>query len=274
MIPRGGFDAFVTLVREALGARLRDDVVAESVRGDVATLTPDTLRTMAHRLAGNVVRLRQGRPALPWTAQRWREWVPVQVMAVRRSRSGKGKLGVDVVMKYLAGTPCPLVVTDWWSLSRCRFYAKGFGFSRSHREGRPAASVFVAPEQLVTLRFVGMVDPDASEGEPRVTKLRFASGAAVAGWNRAQLRRRGRVGFPCPAGFPVTFPCHACHVGYEQCPAATHRKTFTEGACRSCGRADALFDPESASLVCVTCTRFKAHHPNREVPRGDLECGQ
>jgi hypothetical protein len=232
--------------------------VAESVRYLVgARLTAAAVAELAHRLAGNRQRLRERRPVAPWAAQRWPEWVPVQILAVRRARDARDRDdGASLSFKIMAGTPCPIAVPQWWSLQRCRFLSRTFGFSRPMRRvsGMPPKYPYSVPEQLVNLRVEMLVDPEKSVREPYLDATRIVP--SLAEWNREVLRRRFRVdpGYECPEGYPHDLPCHRCHVGYLRCPAATHRLDYERAPCPQCGRADAWWDPESRSGVCVRCT--------------------
>ena len=46
--------------------------------------------------------------------------------------------------------------------------------------------------------------------------------------NRELIKKRTRndPGYSCPKGYPNTFPCYQCAMGYRQCGAATHAKPW------------------------------------------------
>lgn len=228
-------------------------------------LTRELARETAHRIAGNVQRLRERRPVPPWVAQHDHEWVPVQVLAARPLRQERSrKMGSVLTMKILAGTPCPLTVTEWWSLRRCRLFSKDFGFSsQRNRESAASRRPFSAPEQLVQMRMYRLVDPALSREVPALTDVAFVD--SMRDWNRAVLRRRFREGFDCPLGMPRSFSCHRCHLGYaaenkRSCPAATHRLTYRRRVCEGCGES-AYHDKEIPYRGCVNCYLAEQYKP-------------
>jgi hypothetical protein len=207
----------------------------------------------AHRLMGNLHRIRYRRKVVPWHGQRFYEWVPVQVMAVRRAKNDRGEVGATLTLKFMAGSPCPLIVLQWWSMRRCRYVSRDFGFSRpvGPLAAHPARYPYVVPEQLVTLRFMGLIDPTKSIKEPVICEINSAP--STRKWNIAQLKRRIRDGFQCPKRYPLDFECHHCPIGYVHCPAATHRLDYETKPCPKCNKDDAVWNPELPVNMCIDC---------------------
>lgn len=248
------------------------DVLADSIRAEAGrVLDAETLVALAHRLAGNLARLASCRPVPPWHVQRFPEWVPVQVLGCARARGGKGQMGALFRFKVMAGTPCPRVVLQWWSNRRCLYHARDFGLAVGRARGKTPRLPYEAPEQFATLRLAALIDPALSRAEPAFAEVKFPAGRSIAGWNRTQLRRRLRLGFACPEGYPDDFPCHRCHRGYRSCPAGTHRDDYVERPCPLCGLPDAVWDPESPFEGCVDCATYKAYHPHKDPPRRAAE---
>lgn len=254
--PRGAdFDRLVDLVIEVLDPKLHRQTVADSIQNLAGTPLDDKLiDDTAWRLAGNLKRLRQRRAVPPWHGQKLPEWVPVQVVSCRRSKSKKYQSGATVGFRVMAGTPCPRIVLKWWSLKQCRFYSTDFGWSKpGGGKSGPPRYPYSAPEQLVGLRCHVLITPDESTTEPGFLVPRFP--AEVAAWNSDMIKRRLRSGptYRCPAGLPDSFPCQKCPRGYTTCKAGTHRLDWVERPCPVCGKQDAYFDPEGAADQCVDC---------------------
>ncbi len=232
-------------------------------------LTAVEIRDLAHRLAGNLPALKKG-ALRPWTPSRRPEWVPVQVMEAHWARGPRRVLGASFEFKFMAGTPCPRRVSQFWSLRRCRFHARGFGFGRgiNRHRGTLGTRPFEDPLQFATLRFLGRIDPvrSAAAGEPVISAVEFPDTESIRTWNRMQLDRRARVGFRCPLKLPDSFPCHRCAAGYSHCLAGTHPANYAVGPCPTCGRAEALLE-FSGAVFCVACTVFVIKHPHKDPPR-------
>lgn len=257
------FERFVDVVDEGLEVRGLDrKTLVDSLRWMAGIpLDAQLLHDAAHRLAGNVHRLKRRRPVVPWQVQRFPEWVPIQLIAARPDRRNDRDPGATYTAKVLAGLACPRLVPVWWSLKQIRYMAPMFGFSRPLRPDsrRRAPYPFASPAQLVSMRLEGLVDPKLSDREPAFAKFRFAP--ALDQWNRQKVKQRCRVdpGYGCPLGYPATFPCHHCAVGYERCPAATHRKSYELRPCTVCDAAEAAFDPDQPGAACVDCTARAAY---------------
>jgi hypothetical protein len=251
------FNRFVRLIYEAMPGELHWPTLEDSARPFLGTIpTAATLDPFCWRLAGNVPQLRGRRVVLPWQRQFASEWVPFQITAVRRTRSGRGKPGAALVFQALAGTVCPQKLVRFWSLRQCHYLAGDFGFSRRGRGQQAEAPLkypYSQPAQLVQLRLYGLVTPELSQREPMFKLVKWPD--AIQEYNRHKLRQRFRVdpGYKCPRGFPKTFPCHQCPAGYKQCVAATHADEWVQKPCSACARDKAFFDPGGRPDICVDC---------------------
>jgi hypothetical protein len=253
------FKRFVGIVAEKLPRTVDLDTLEESLAFDAGRIFDEqTIRTLAHRIMGNLPRLSNRQPVLPWTRQPIAEWVPTQILDCRRWTTKEGRPGALFACKFMAGTPCPRIVTRWWSLKQCAFYSRGFGFARP-RSGRDPGDkrfFYIVPEQLVTLRFQALIDPQLSREDPAFAEVEFPKGVNFLGWNKAQIRRRARIGFDCPLGHDLS--CQRCWKGYVSCPAGTHRVDYVKRPCPVCQKQDAWFDPDSPAKACVNCQRTYA----------------
>lgn len=249
------------LVIECLpGDNYHWETVEDSLRHLADTyITEAIVDQTAWRMSGNYKRLKQRRPVPPWSVQRFPEWVPMQCTAVAYEKR-RYKMGAVCTFRILAGTPCPLFTSRWWSFKQCRFLlAEQFGFSRRMR-GRVTELryPYTDPAQFVTLRTYGLIDPKHCSDQPGFSAITFTP--SVDAFNREQLRYRFRKdpGYGCPRNYPQTLPCHKCPVGFAKCRAGCHKSDWVEKLCPGCAR-DNWFDPDSASAVCVDCTRRAAY---------------
>jgi len=201
---------------------------------------------LAWRLAGNLDRLRTGQSVPPWSAQRTDEWVPMQVLKVVRTKNSKGKPGVMVTTRVLAGTPAPMKLMTFWNTGVAKYISSLIGFSKPW-----GAYGYRSAEELTGLRFYGLLDAERSRDKPEFHEVRCPD--SMQKWNRDHvLRLRLRAGQNCPQGF--THRCTQCAFGYDQCPAGTHPKTYTLGDCSKCQSTDTLFDPDDATTIyCIKC---------------------
>lgn len=249
------FDRMVSIAREVLPGTIPGRAIEDTFRVLAGKpLDPVTLDATCWRAAGNMPVLRRGKGVLPWRVQRYYEWVPLQILGCRQSRGPRERIGARYSFRVMAGTPCPLVLTKWWSREFCRFRANDFGFSRPARGSQPASHPYAAQDQLVGLRVYALIEPKLCAQEPGFRALGWPP--SVHDWNLELIRRRLRVdpGYTCPKKLPATFPCHKCPAGYISCPAGTHRQNWVQKPCEACQRPLAWFDPETAADVCVDCT--------------------
>lgn len=251
------FRRLVEMLYQELPAGVDYAALHDSLR-PLAGTTPTgrVLAEYAHRLAGNVHNLQLRRVARPWSYQIEWEWVPLTVARVRRDKSPSGKFGATLTFKVQAGTPAGLTAERFWSNKQCAYMARHLGFSRppSPRATLPPKFPYVGPEQFVTLRLYGLIDPRKSGAETGPVPVQYRFPPATLAFNRTQLkyRRRG-PGYECPKNLPLSLPCHRCPVGYDQCRAACHPATYEARPCPLCGAGRAPFDPDRPWPFCVNC---------------------
>ena len=235
------------------------DSVTE-LAGQIPTLPQ--LEAVCWRLAGNVSKLAVG-PIPIWQCQRDIEWVPLQIISASLQQGGKKhtEMGYRLEFRVLAGTPAGMLISQWWSRKKCFFMGRyhdddknGFCFSRQSRnEFEPVAgSVFVNPQQLVTLRFAGRIEPSLCRNGPNFLAIRFTT--ALSEWNREQQRHRARKTpkYRCPKGYGAEVRCCSCPVGSDTCRAATHPTTYVLRMCSGC-RSRQYHDPSLTNGRCVRC---------------------
>jgi len=170
------------------------------------------------RLAGNVDLLRAGTAVPPWNMQREKEWMPVQIQAYQEGTNNRGAPGGHFRMRVMAGTACPLQLSKFWTKRFCRYIAvKVLGYSK--RSGNAPLSHI---SELVSLRLWVQIDPELCRpGLPGFEHVGMTAG--LKKWNHELIKKRFRQGFLCPYSFD--HHCYQCAIGYERCPAATHRET-------------------------------------------------
>jgi len=258
-VPTGDeFDRFAGDVHALLPGKPDYEVVKESLwllAGQ--QITNENLDNTCWRLAGNLNRLRRKITVLPWTRQEVCEWVPVQVFSTIVKRNKYDKLGVNIRLRILAGSPCPMLMTVFWSRPFCRFLSNMFGFAKfapSETSERLPRNIYTDPCELVTLRFQVLIDPKKCTAlEPGFERIRCPS--ALLQYNKRQLKFRDRLdpGFECRFGQPQSLPCRKCNHGFVSCPGGCHKLDYIIGNCIGCGRDNVWFDPEQSTLLCVDC---------------------
>lgn len=240
-------DGLVTEIRRELPPAITYDTVFESVRYAAGMLLTDAeADELSWRLAGNVPSLQSRRPVTPWSAQLYDEWVPLQVLAVLKTRNAKDRIGYDVKSRVLAGSPVTKTTVNFWSGRAARAVASQIGFS-------PPWGKYPLTDtrDLVGLRFLGYVEAGRSRDRPAIGDI--SCPASMIKWNRDNvLKLRFRIGERCPRNYSCR--CARCAIGQDQCPAGTHPSTFELGSCSGCGAASAVFDPADTSSVCVPCS--------------------
>lgn len=230
-----------------LPGRISREVIRDSLL-DMAgkAVTEDLIKHVAWRLAGNLRLLRTGRPAKPWTRQTVPEWMPLQFVEARPRRSAKGHFGANFVLRVLAGTACPELITKFYTAKFCRFVATKIGFSK------PWGSYpFKDIREFVGLRVYGLFTPRSSLHRPNFEQVHAVP--SMISNNRVLLRWRTRAngcGFTCFKGYKT--PCWQCEVGYDQCAAGVHPRTYTLRDCVACQNNN-WHDPRESRELCVEC---------------------
>lgn len=245
-------DTLVSDLRRNLPSGIKRDALFETARQIAGVeLTPKLAFRFSWLLAGNIPLLRAGSAVRFWGVQPCDEWVPLQVIRADHLRNRKNELGFQFTFLALAGRAVTLRLEKFWPHRACRLVARNAGFTSrrgpmSYRQGA----------QLVGLRFLGKIEAARSHGQPWFFETRCPPSCLQ--YNRELLKKRFHI-VPCPNGW--THDCCRCAVGFEACPAATHRKTYVLQNCPSCGET-APFDPEASSPNCVHCderNRLRRH---------------
>jgi hypothetical protein len=197
--------------------------VYESVKHLAGTdFTPAAGFEIAWRLAGNAKKLQQGVMVPPWCGQVADEWVPLQVRQykpfVREDGKGNRIPGGLFRMRILSGTPCPMLVSRFWSAKFCKLLSSRLGFTAPWNQ-----CPYVHPMQLVNLHLAGKMSVKWSRpGHPTFREAWCTDSMLKS--NRDILRKRFRIGWRCPHGYHHY--CHQCRVGYNDCPAGCHPNTI------------------------------------------------
>lgn len=243
---RGQFlDELVGRVMGLLPDDIRHDPVFESLRYlSGKKLTDTESLAAAWRIAGNVPRLRRGLPAPPWAVQTEKEWVPLEVISGKPFRNQWNRIGSFFEFRVLAGTPCPMKISAFWSAELCRMVSRRLGFSSPWHH-----YPFKSPMEFVRLRCVVLIDPGLSRLKPAFKDFHEEPPASIIIWNRKVLKIRKRIR-PCPRQW--THPCHKCAIGYENCIGGVHRLNYKRRTCLSCGK-EAYFDDDLSTDRCLSC---------------------
>jgi hypothetical protein len=218
----------------------------ESIRVLAGTrMTVVAAKTLAWRLAGNIDKLVDGIPVLPWTQQVEDEIVPVRVEAVRPTYKRK-LAGFLFTCRALAGSPCPMSFTEFVSAPSCAAISRTLGFSAPFGP-YPYSSAL----QFVNLLFNAHVEASRSHAMPSFITVTATSSMVRANREKIEVRCRAK---PCPEAFE--HPCTSCWVGYDQCEFAVHPVTYVVRICPACD-AEGYFDPDSPALECMQCRQRK-----------------
>jgi hypothetical protein len=180
-------------------------------------------------------------------------------MACTRTLNRRGDAGATFTFKVIAGTPASLLIRKFWSVKLCRYVAtKFFGFSYPRRHAREGEleHLFVAVEQLVTMRLYVLIESKACyEGKPGFSKIQVPP--SLHAWNRSQLKLRYRTSLlvhECKAGKTASqLACHRCRYGYTSCRGGTHANDYVFQHCDVCGADHAAFDLDRSAAACVSC---------------------
>jgi hypothetical protein len=227
----------VTVARSALFESIR--VLAGT------TLTIRDAKTLAWRLAGNIDKLVDGLPVLPWTQQMEDEIVPVIVENVRPMHRRK-QAGFLLACRAVAGSPCPMLFTEFVSARSCAAISRTLGFSAPYGP-YPYSSAM----QFVHLLFNAHIEASRSQTMPSFITVKATAGMIKANREKIEVRCRAK---PCPEAYE--HPCTSCWVGYDQCEFAVHPRSYVTRICPSC-HAAGYFDPADSGLECMRCRLSK-----------------
>jgi len=228
------------------------NAIFETIRLLAGTqLTNKMAAKLAWRLAGNIDRLSENEPVLPWTRQTADEVVPVCVEAVVPMKR-KDTHGYLFHCRALAGTPCAESFTQFFSANSCRAISRVIGFSTNSWGPYQYGGIGM---HFVNLMFFAHIEAARSRDKPVFHRVSVTSSMLKA--NKELLEVRCRVK-PCPPPNSFQHSCVNCPIGYNECPFATHAKTYVEQHCRQCD-SDSFFDPDNPSTMCVNCYRSNRH---------------
>lgn len=231
-----------------LPAAVSQPALFDSIRALAGTrLTRQKANELAWRLAGNIEQLKNGLPVLPWTRQLEDELVPVCVEGVRPYKR-KTTTGYLLECRAIAGSPCPMAFTQFFSQNSCRAISQPLGFSAPW-----GPYPYTTALHFLNLLFFAHVEAARSHETPSFSKVSVSSSMFQANRGLIEVRTRAR---PCPDGYEHA--CVHCWLGADQCMFATHARTYESRYCQSC-RTDSFFDPRDSGILCVRCK----HHLNR-----------
>jgi hypothetical protein len=223
------------------------------------------------RIAGNIHHLRKGIVIPPWTRQLFKEWVPIQIMAVQRSidyrnlSDNKAKTQMRVCKLdtlFLAGLQAGRRVIKEYPEhvimnSRIRVF---FGFDK--RYNRYGRNIYDAPKEnvyplhsvieLTKLRTYVLLDPNLPEIEQGFVQMKGTP--QTNRYNRKVIAMRTRKEFQCMMNYDVQVrPCYSCEVGYDKCAAGCHPYSYVQGTCAACQHSNRYMDPSLSLTICVNC---------------------
>jgi hypothetical protein len=205
------------------------------------TLTQQNAKTLAWRLAGNIDKLIDGKPAFPWTQQLEDEIVPVCVEDIKPTHRRKIS-GYSFKCRALAGSPCPMSFTEFVSAASCRAISRTLGFSAPW-----GPYPYSTPLQFVNLLFFAHIEAARSRNVPSFMRVTASSSMVAVNREKIEVRCRAK---PCPDGFE--HPCASCWAGYDQCPYGVHPQTYIVQHCNTCN-SDGFFNPGESNIACQQC---------------------
>ena len=229
-----------------LPQRTAKNAVYESLRVYAGTqISQKTAAEIAWRLAGNVLRLIDNIPVIPWVVQVEDEVVPVIVEQVSPGQR-KDKQGYYFTLRCVGGSPCPMQFRHFISRVAMKVLARTVGFSGNSWGKHPYAG---KAQHFVGLLFFAHVEADRCRDQPYFHKISASS--SMLKHNKSLLDVRCRAA-PCPNNFQ--HHCLDCHVGTDQCQFSTHKHTYDVRFCDSCQK-DSFFDTRMPAMMCIRCQR-------------------
>jgi hypothetical protein len=265
------FEDFARCAHAELPPSVKFPVVYQSLQTFAGQeLTPAMGDEAAWRLAGNLHRLRAGKPVFPWKGQPEEEPVPFIVegcgLGTRVFRQGKPDedhvRGAWMRLYIVGGLPAGRRIVRFWSWKYAKFVRADLGFSKwddSQHSDDPVKLGKNFPlkhfRQLVQMRFLAALEADLDPSGPKIVGDQVRATASMKEHNRSLLKRRVRQNFQCPMSWDKA--CHFCPVGYDTCPVACHKLHYVARDCPGCHEKGRPFDPESPSAVCVDCWAIK-----------------
>ena len=193
------------------------EAVKESIRPHAGrTFSRDLAFELCWKLAGNAAHLKAGEPVPVWTPDGEPLWVPVEITDVDYLRGDRPAARLH--LRVIAGPACPREERYILSTKYCKYVAGELGFSKPWGN-----CPYKHPRQLTRLRTYILSDPTKSKPSA-IAFSKFKCSSGFRNWNKKFITRRSRVNFRCPRGY--NHPCHACPIGYTDCPIACHSVTY------------------------------------------------
>jgi hypothetical protein len=257
---------FVDCLHKKLPFPILRNTIHESVKSILKQeLTPDLLKEVSWRLAGNVDKLTEQIPAYPWLGQLELEWIPVQITGIQAVKTN-GEFKTLLVFQSLGGSVVPLKITQTWSNKKIKYLAtyktpggNGFGFSKSHFNSKgeqTAKGLFKDARQFYRLCCLMLIGPAKSDRGPEIIEITNTS--ATTSYNKKIIRGRDRHLTACLKNLPVAHDCHLCPYGIDKCPMATREVSFIKAVCKQCDSLG-FVDPSNFDCpdLCLSCARRK-----------------
>lgn len=255
------FHTFVDELHRHLPADILRSTVQDSVKDLLKiNLTRSLLFETCWRLAGNVPKLLNQKPAVPWIRQDEFEWIPAQVCEIQTTKK-LNKFVHELTFQSLAGSLVPRKLMQYWSLKKTYYLSTyrneknlGFGFNPSKINARGEQknnNLFMDIRQFYGLRCFLLIDPKRSQVDPFVTTIGHSY--STSSYNRKLISLRDRAQTPCIKNLNDV-ECHHCPYGADRCQLATHPKTYKLGDCGRCQK-NSFFDPaeEEHKDLCINC---------------------
>lgn len=222
------------------------NAVYESLRAYAGTqISQKNAAEISWRLAGNVLRLIDGTPILPWVQQTQDEMLPVMVERVV-SGDRKGKPGYYFTLRCVGGSACTLQFTHFMSRVAVKVLARTAGFSTTKWGKYPFAG---RAQHFVGLLFFAHVETARSTVRPYFHEI--SASTSMLKHNKSLLEVRCRAA-PCPENYQ--HHCVDCPVGSDQCRYSTHPHTYDVRFCAACQK-EAFFDSRMPAMMCLRCQR-------------------
>jgi hypothetical protein len=136
------------------------DAIADSIRDDVENPTADGLVKLSWRLAGNVHKLLEGNPILPWDPEyQDKEWCMCEVIDAEEIELTSGERGFEMRVFFFSGAPA--------GISLMRRFSNGYEARISNKFGlawKDASMIY--PKELVGLQGVIQLSPSRDRDIP------------------------------------------------------------------------------------------------------------
>ena len=225
-------------------------VASATSLGTLSVVTKDDIKLFAWRMAANVETLSCKTPVIPWVLQKYPEWMALQVVDYKLVRNAKGLTVSEYTFRVLSGTAAGMLVKKRLTRKACRMLARQIGFpSRRKQRSKKSVPRYKEFGDLVGCRLLGLFDAEHSVNTPGFWHMSCTGGMKT--YNRKLLKDRTRkFAFKCPMDY--THPCNKCPIGYDQCPVATHPRTYELQHCDECGEEN-WFDTKLSGDMCVSC---------------------